>query len=46
VEGDVGLVKFGFKVEHECDIDEIENKAQTFGCIGERMSMPTTSRLG
>jgi catechol 2,3-dioxygenase len=37
-EGGVGLVKFGFKVEHEFDIDEIEKKAQTFGCIVERMS--------
>lgn len=37
-EGGVGLVKFGFKVEHEYDIDEIEKKAQTFGCIVERMS--------
>ena len=32
-EGGVGLVKFGFKVEHEheYDIDDIEKKAQTFG---------------
>jgi catechol 2,3-dioxygenase len=37
-EGGVGLVKFGFKVEHEFDIDEIEKKAETFGCIVERMS--------
>jgi len=37
-EGGVGLVKFGFKVEHEYDIDDIEKKAQTFGCIVERMS--------
>ena len=37
-EGGVGLVKFGFKVAHEYDIDEIEKKAQTFGCIVERMS--------
>jgi catechol 2,3-dioxygenase len=37
-EGGVGLVKFGFKVEHEFDIDDIEKKAQTFGCIVERMS--------
>jgi catechol 2,3-dioxygenase len=37
-EGGVGLVKFGFKVEHEYDIDDIEKKAQTYGCIVERMS--------
>ena len=37
-EGGVGLVKFGFKVEHEFDIGEIEKKAETFGCIVERMS--------
>jgi catechol 2,3-dioxygenase len=37
-EGGVGLVKFGFKVEHEFDIDDIEKKAETFGCIVERMS--------
>ena len=37
-EGGVGLVKFGFKVEHEYDIDDIEKKAETFGCVVERMS--------
>ena len=37
-EGGVGLVKFGFKVEHEYDIDDIEKKAETFGCIVARMS--------
>ena len=38
VEGGVGLVKFGFEVQHEYDIDEIENKAETFGCTVERMT--------
>src|SRR5664279_3002316 len=37
-EGGVGLAKFGFKVQYEYDIDDIEKKAETFGCIVERMS--------
>jgi catechol 2,3-dioxygenase len=37
-EGGVGLVKFGFKVQYEDDIDDIEKKAQSFGCTVERMS--------
>ena len=37
-EGGVGLVKFGFKVEPEFDIDDIEKKAETFGCTVGRMS--------
>lgn len=37
-EGGVGLVKFGWKVEHPEDIDLIEKKAQTFGVSVERMS--------
>ncbi|MFN8030243.1 MAG: catechol 2,3-dioxygenase [Dermatophilaceae bacterium] len=37
-EGGVGVVKFGFKVEYESDIDLIEKKAQDFGLTVERMS--------
>ena len=37
-EGGVGLVKFGFKVRRESDIDDIEKKAQAFGLTVERMS--------
>ena len=37
-EGGVGVVKFGFKVEYESDIDLIEKRAQQFGLTVERMS--------
>jgi catechol 2,3-dioxygenase len=37
-EGGVGVVKFGFKVEYESDLDLIEKKAQNFGLTVERMS--------
>lgn len=37
-EGGVGVVKFGFKVEKPEDIDDIEQKATTFGLTVERMS--------
>ena len=37
-EGGVGVNKFGFKVEREADIDDIEAKAKTFGLTVERMS--------
>lgn len=37
-EGGVGLSKFGFKVQYESDIDDIEKKAQAFGMHVERMS--------
>ena len=37
-EGGVGVVKFGFKVEYEADLDVIEKKAQQFGLTVERMS--------
>ena len=30
-EGGVGVVKFGFKVEYESDLDDIEKKAKQFG---------------
>jgi len=37
-EGGVGVVKFGFKVEYESDLDDIEKKAKQFGLTVERMS--------
>ena len=37
-EGGVGVVKYGFKVEYESDIDLIEKRAQDFGLTVERMS--------
>jgi catechol 2,3-dioxygenase len=37
-EGGVGVVKYGFKVEYESDIDLIEKRAQDFGLSVERMS--------
>jgi catechol 2,3-dioxygenase len=37
-EGGVGVVKFGFKVEYESDIDLIEKRAQDYGLSVERMS--------
>lgn len=37
-EGGVGVVKFGWKVEKEADLDEIEKKAQEAGATVERMS--------
>ncbi len=37
-EGGVGVVKYGFKVEYESDIDLIEKRARDFGLTVERMS--------
>ncbi|HEY0949508.1 catechol 2,3-dioxygenase [Nocardioides sp.] len=37
-EGGVGVVKFGFKVEYDADLDVIEQKAHAFGLTVERMS--------
>ena len=41
-EGGVGLVKIGFKVADPTCIDDIETKAQAFGCVTERMSKGET----
>ncbi len=41
-EGGVGLVKIGFKVSDPTCIDDIETKAQAFGCVTERMSKGET----
>ena len=45
-EGGVGVVKFGWKVEHSSDIDDIERKAQQFGCTVERMSKGENIEVG
>ncbi|WEV77412.1 catechol 2,3-dioxygenase [Janibacter cremeus] len=45
-EGGVGVVKYGWKVEHEADIDAIEKKAQTFGLTVERMSSGENPEVG
>ena len=45
-EGVVGVVKFGFKVEYESDIDLIEKRAQQFGLTVERMSAGENPEIG
>lgn len=45
-EGGIGVVKYGWKVQHEADIDAIEKKAQTFGLTVERMSKGENPEVG
>lgn len=45
-EGGVGLVKYGWKVEHSTDIDDIESRAQKFGVTVERMSRGENAEIG
>ena len=45
-EGGVGVVKYGWKVEHETDIDDIEAKATAFGLTVERMSTVENPEIG
>jgi catechol 2,3-dioxygenase len=45
-EGGVGLVKFGYKVERDTDLDDLERKAQQFGCLTERMSKGDNLAIG
>ncbi len=45
-EGGVGVVKYGWKVEHESDIDDVEQKAQRFGLTVERMSAGENPEVG
>lgn len=45
-EGGVGVTKFGYKVEYEDDIAEIEKKAQAFGATVERMSAGDNPEVG
>lgn len=45
-EGGVGLVKLGYKVDKSTDLDAIEKRAQSFGCITERMSTGSNVAVG
>ena len=45
-EGGVGVVKYGWKVEHEADIDDVEAKAKAFGLTVERMSKGDNPEIG
>lgn len=45
-EGGVGVTKFGFKVEYEDDIAQIEKRAQDFGVTVERMSAGENPEVG
>lgn len=45
-QGGVGLVKLGYKVERSTDLDEYEKRAQSFGCITERMSKGDNVAVG
>jgi catechol 2,3-dioxygenase len=44
--GGVGLVKLGYKVSDPSDIDVYEKRAQTFGCLVERMSVGDNPEVG
>jgi catechol 2,3-dioxygenase len=45
-EGGVGVVKFGYKVERETDLEELEQRARQFGCLTERMSKGDNVAIG
>ncbi|TIC81765.1 catechol 2,3-dioxygenase [Nocardioides sp. GY 10127] len=45
-EGGVGAAKFGWKVQRDEDIEEIEKKAWEFGCSVERMSRGENPEIG
>ncbi|MDO5682780.1 MAG: catechol 2,3-dioxygenase [Propionibacteriaceae bacterium] len=45
-EGGVGVIKYGFKVEYEEDIAQIENRAKAFGATVERMSAGENPEVG
>jgi len=45
-EGGVGVVKFGYKVERETDLEELEQRARQFGCLTERMSKGDNFAIG
>ncbi|GAB2985275.1 catechol 2,3-dioxygenase [Amycolatopsis acidiphila] len=44
--GGVGLVKLGYKVQRSEDLDVIEKRVQTFGCLTERMSKGDNLAVG
>jgi catechol 2,3-dioxygenase len=45
-EGGVGLVKLGYKVADTADLELYEKRAQSFGCITERMSAGDNVAVG
>lgn len=45
-EGGVGVVKYGWKVEFEHDLEDIEKKARDFGLTVERMSKGDNPEIG
>lgn len=45
-EGGVGVVKYGYKVQHESDLNDIENAAKAFGATTERMSAGENPEVG
>lgn len=45
-EGGVGVVKYGWKVENEADIDDVEKRAADFGLTVERMSRGENPEVG
>lgn len=44
--GGVGVIKYGFKVEYETDLDLYEKRAQQFGVTTERMSKGDNVEVG
>jgi len=45
-EGGVGLIKMGYKVAKDTDLEEFENRIQAFGCTVERMSKGDNLSVG
>ena len=45
-EGGVGMVKMGYKVESDADLELYESRAQAFGCVTERMSKGENAEVG
>ena len=45
-EGGVGMVKMGYKVESDADLELYESRAQAFGCVTERMSKGDNAEVG
>lgn len=45
-EGGLGVVKFGYKVENDTDLEVMEDRARQFGCLTERMSKGDNASIG
>jgi len=45
-QGGVGVVKFGYKVERDSDLEDFERRAQQFGCLTERLSKGDNVAIG